>query len=311
MRKYGLLLGVLLLFAGISLAQDDLWHTNGSLEYNCTTLVAALGVIDDETPIDDLEFGDTPMVRSSDGESDLSLYEYIGTAVMVLLTENSDAEITTADIFAPAILACVEGDEVDSATSSDEDTDDSSTVSGETFNVVVEGNVNLRSCAETTCDIVGQTDDGQILTVVGEDGDWYEVETEDGTAFIASWLTTRGPDDVIPTDEIYEDERTGCRIAFDIKRGDMRLNIILAESGRNDVVVDLYRPNETNPLRVEGQLDKTFIDTGEPYVHQYYDFRVSYPMGVYQLEISYGGETSVLAWELETRGDYNIFVLCE
>jgi hypothetical protein len=195
----------------------------------------------------------------------------------------------------------------------DESSGDVSTTSSDEglFNVIVNGNVNLRSCADTGCDVVGQADNASLLTVVSEDGDWYEVQTDDGTAFIASWLTTRGPDDVIQVGERYSDIKTGCDIVFDIARGDMDINLILTGDNRNSVVVDLYRPNETNPLRVEGQLDKTFIDTGDPYIHQYYSFGLFWPLGIYQLEMQAGGETSMLAWELKDRGDYNIFVLCD
>jgi hypothetical protein len=309
MRKYLLLISILLVFAGIAYAQDNVWRESDGLEYNCTTLVEVLQLINEETPIDDISLGDAPLLRSSDNSTELSLYEYIGASVMTILTEDADAEITVAEIFAAAVSACIESDDEESSTSEEETT--SSSTSVEAFNVVVSGDVNLRSCGDTTCDVVGQAADGSILTVVGEDGDWYEVETDDGTAFIASWLTTRGPDEVISTDDVYRDAELGCAVAFDVRRGDMGITLILAGDDRNDVVADVYRPNETNPLRVAGQLDKTFIDTGEPYIQQYYSFNVSWPNGTYRLEITMDDETRILAWELETRGDYNIYVVCE
>lgn len=188
--------------------------------------------------------------------------------------------------------------------------------SGETFEVVVNGNVNLRSCAGTQCSTVGTAQNGSLLTVLdteeASDGVWYQVETDNGsTAYIAGWLTTRGPDQIIATDEAYTDLATLCIVAFDIKRGDQSMSIILAGDGRSGVVVDLFKPNQTQPVRVNAQYDKTFIDTGDPYIHQTYGWGEYWPTGVYQLEISRNGETSRLAWELEQQGDYNIFVYCQ
>jgi uncharacterized protein YgiM (DUF1202 family) len=186
------------------------------------------------------------------------------------------------------------------------------TTSVDKFPIVVNGDVNLRACAGTDCDILSIAEDGSLLTVIGIDGDWYQVELEDGTtAFIAASLTTRGPDAIISVDDYYTDPVTRCDVAFDMKRGDMNLNLILTGARQDEVVADLYRPNETRALRVEGQLDKTFIDTGDTYIHQYYNWNVSWPTGLYQLEIKLDDNVSKLAWELENTGDYNIFVICE
>jgi len=186
----------------------------------------------------------------------------------------------------------------------------------EQFSVIVNGNVNLRECAGTHCAVVGTATNGSVLTVLaaeqGTDGEWYLVRRNDGsTAYIASWLTTRGPDAMISTDEAYTDLATMCIVAFDIKRGNTDINVILAGDGRNQVIVDLFKPNQTTAVRVNAQYDKTFIDTGDPYIHQTYRWSEYWPTGVYQLEISRGGETTRLAWELERQGEYNIFVYCQ
>lgn len=196
------------------------------------------------------------------------------------------------------------GNEVESSAADGEDT----------FNVVVNGDVNLRECAGTQCVVVGQAVNGSLLTVLGtetaSDGDWYRVQTVDGIAYIASWLTTRGPDETISVDEPYLDELTGCGVSIITRRGDDDMRVILAESGRNEVLVDLYRPNQSRPVSVDAQYDKTFIDTGEPYIDQVYGFFESWPNGLYQLEISFGGATSRLAWNKEVAGEYVIYVLC-
>ncbi len=219
---------------------------------------------------------------------------------MILLSLNADTTITSDDIFKSAITACAN---VDSSSASNG--------TGATFNVVASGTANLRSCAGTNCSIVGKTTNGQILTVISTEGDWYEVQLDNGTAYISSSVTTPGPDAVIQTDQTYTDPKTGCMVAFDIKRGSSDISLILAGKHQDKIVADLYRPRENNPLRVEGQLDKTFTDTGDPYILQYYSFDVSWPKGVYQLTISINGQSSRLAWTLDTSGIYNIYIYCD
>jgi hypothetical protein len=98
---------------------------------------------------------------------------------------------------------------------------------------------------------------------------------------------------------------------FDVNRGDADLYVIISGESRDEVIVDIFRPSENSPLRVEGQLDKTFIDSGDPYIHQYYRYNIGWPMGLYNLQIDYGGETTKVAWQMEERGSYRIYVQCE
>jgi hypothetical protein len=302
MFKLFLITACMLFFVSGVFAQSDDWHasTDGALEYNCATyetLQEALGVGGQQLA----SAGDQLLARAGTTET-VSVHEYIGAYVLLLSEGTTDFEVTLDQVLADIAATCGNADTAATGATS---------VPIDSFSVVVNGNANLRSCAGTNCDVVGQAAPGELLTVVSQDNDWYEVQVDDGTAFIASFLVTRGPDEVISVDEAYFDARTGCTVAFDINRGDMDINIIIAGESRDDVVVDLYRPNESNPLSVEGQLDKTFIDTGDPYIHQYYSWNVGYPNGLYNLELSMDGNVSRLAWELETRGDYNIFVYCE
>jgi hypothetical protein len=234
----------------------------------------------------------------------LTFGEYVASGSMGVWVSNPDTPLTFDDLLSPANETC-------GADTSDTDSEETNASGEVLFTVVVSGNSNLRSCADTTCSLAGQASAGDVLEVIGQEGDWYEVITDDGTAFIASFLVTRGADQTIAVDEPYVDEATECIVVFDVKRGDMNMVIILSGEGRNEVVADLYRPNESAPLQVEGQLDKTFIDTGDPYIHQYYRFNMGWPKGLYNLEITRNGETSLLAWQLETTGNYNIFVHCE
>jgi uncharacterized protein YgiM (DUF1202 family) len=299
------ILTVFLLVFSVAHAQnsEDNWQkgSDGS-EYNCETLqglLTALGENDAEA-IGNL--GDELLFRSEDG-GEISVNTYVGSMVLQSFSEDSDAAVNADELFSAGSAACSE----------DTTTADTNTATAvDPFPIVVNGDVNLRSCAGTTCDVLQVAANGSLLTVIGTDGDWYQVELEDGTtAFISSSLTTRGPDAIVSVDDFYTDPETGCDIAFDVKRGDMSITLILAGRRQGEIIADLYRPNEIRPLRVEGQLDKTFIDTGETYIHQYYSWNVSWPNGVYQLEFKLDDTVRKLAWELEDRGIYNVFVMCE
>ena len=189
---------------------------------------------------------------------------------------------------------------------------DSSIPPGSTlFKVTVRSSVNLRDCGNTTCDLVGKTEAGDILDVIAEDGDWYEIRYERGTAFVAGWLTTRLPDALVETDASVLVPGTACIIAPNLKRGDMDINIIITGGRKDDVKVDLYRPDDENPMRVDGQLDKTFIDTGDTYIFQYYYWNTWFPTGIYTVQVEIDDQIQKVAWNVTERADYNVFVLCE
>lgn len=190
---------------------------------------------------------------------------------------------------------------------------------GDRFNVVPTSNVNLRGCASTTCDLVGSATTGQVIEVLAVDTDeqgreWYLFETDDGdTAFIAAWLTKQGPDIRLTQQEIeegYIDLNTSCVLAMNVSRGRNDMAFAITGSAYDDVYVDLYRPNEIYPLNVSGQYPKTFIDTGDMYIHQTY--YASFPAGVYTIEITgANGNTSVIEFDYQNTGDAMIYALCE
>lgn len=179
------------------------------------------------------------------------------------------------------------------------------------FNVVVNGNVNVRSCASTTCSIVGQATNGQVLPVLAEDGDWYEVQWESGTAFIASWLTTRGPDVYVDLTEGYLDPITGCSLFLRKNRGDTDLYLAISGERHSDVWVDVYRPNDTAPLDVAAQYDKTFIDTEEVYIQQTYYWGTWWPSGTYRVELTLDGKSSLIGFDFENGVEHLIYVYCD
>jgi hypothetical protein len=182
----------------------------------------------------------------------------------------------------------------------------------ERFNIVANTGVNIRSCAGTNCDVVRLTGNDEIFEVTGSEGDWYQISVDGGIGFISASLTTRGPNAVIrDIEEGFEDRETGCSIVASVNRGDADVQFIIYGEDRNDTLVDIIRPSDANPLRVEGQFDKTFTDTGEPYIQQYYRFNVSWPAGIYTIQIQYEGETRLYAWDKPDQGDFLIYVACE
>ncbi|MCY4063231.1 MAG: SH3 domain-containing protein [Chloroflexi bacterium] len=66
-----------------------------------------------------------------------------------------------------------------------------------TYYVTANPYVNIRSCAATSCEIVGSARRGEAITVIDDSGEWYEVQMENGeSAFIAGFLaSTKPPDD--------------------------------------------------------------------------------------------------------------------
>jgi len=179
------------------------------------------------------------------------------------------------------------------------------------FNVVVDGNVNVRDCGSTSCKVVGQATDGQVLVVVGQDNEWYEVEWGSDTAFIASWLTTRGPDVVVNLYEGYIDPETGCILMLNTRRGGSDLGLAISGKRRDEVLADVYRPGNNAPTRVDAQFDKTFIDTGQPYIHQSYYLTSWWPTGVYEIGLTLAGRSSRIGFNIPESGDHTIFVMCD
>jgi hypothetical protein len=302
MWKRILLVGMLSFLSVAALAED--WQEGtGGTEYDCDLLAQALEAVESDDPADMSALGRETFARTSSG-AEINLYEYMGlvAATVVQIPNNT---LTPDILFLAATNACNPEDSTTSNASS-------SNATGEVlFNVVVNDGANLRSCPGTNCDVVRQARAGEILAVLAVDGEWYQVEDEDGPAFIADFLVSRGPDVVIDVDEGYNDEELGCIIVFDIKRGDTDLNIVMAGKNQGDLVVDLFRPNTTTALPVEAQLDKTFIDTGDPYILQYYRYNTSWPLGDYKLEVELDGVSRLFGFAMEEKGDYTIHIYCD
>ena len=180
------------------------------------------------------------------------------------------------------------------------------------FKITVKSSINLRDCGGTDCEQVGKAQPGEIYDVVAEDGDWFEIRFERGTAFIAGWLTSRLPDSVAETGEQLYIFSARCVVVPDLSRSSsMDINVILTGDRQNDVQVDIYRPENDKPLPVNRQLDKTFIDTGGSYILQTYHWNTWWPTGVYTVDVKLGSQFEKIAWNVTERADYNLFVSCD
>jgi hypothetical protein len=293
-RKFACLFAMLFMIAGTAWAQNN----TGEIAFNCD-VVSALKSIIDSGDVVDVDLNDTIIGQNAAGDT-ISINDYISNSVVSLFSQDANTNINMNDIFAAANAAC-----------SPADANSTIQLGGvTTFSVIVSGNANLYTCADTSCDIVQAVTEGTPLTVVDVEGDWYQVQLADRTAYVASWFTTLGTDHVIQIDEPYLDENTGCTVAFNVQDGNMNIRIVIAGENRNMVFVDLYRPTEMQPLMIAGLLDKNFSDTGDPYIDQYYRDNVTWTDGMYLLEISLHNRTTKLGWELGTRGKYNILVHC-
>lgn len=302
MFKRLLLVGMLCFLSVAALAED--WQEGaGGTEYDCDLLVEALEAVEDDDPTAMAEIGQETFAITSGG-FEINLYEYMGlvAATVVKIPNNT---LTPDILFLSPLSAC---DSDDDPSASKPFSSDSGDVM---FNVVVNDGANIRACPGTNCDVVRQARAGEVLTVIAVEGEWYQIEDEEGPAYIADFLVSRGPDVMIDLDDGYEDEDLGCVILFDVKRGDPNVVIVIAGRNQEEVVVDLFRPNTTSPLTVEAQLEKEFTDTDEPYILQYYSYNTSWPMGLYNLEVTVDGVSRLFAWEMEDKADHAIHVYCD
>lgn len=69
-------------------------------------------------------------------------------------------------------------------------------------------NVNMRSCAATSCSVVTTVKPGEPVRVLGEDGDWYKVKVGTKTGYIAGFLLTNNKPSVKATQSSQQSHPT-------------------------------------------------------------------------------------------------------
>ena len=193
--------------------------------------------------------------------------------------------------FAEFHAICAAADDADTQTASTD------------FKVTVNQNVNLREGAGTSFSRVGQAKAGEILEVVAEDGDWYEVKFERGTAFIAGWLTTRLPDVTLSAndEDLYLLPGTTCGVRHTTRR-DRRTTIhpVLYGEASRRFEVDVYKPGAASPVPIyRSQYDSDTNGTYQRYSQWWGD-------GVYTFEVRSSGQTHRLGFVVD--GTYTHFL---
>ena len=119
--------------------------------------------------------------------------------------------------------------------------------------------------------------------------------------------------EVLAPDEYFLDRNTGCTFILDSEGLDDDLNLILAGDRRDEVEVEVFRP-DTNPgtdapLPVTGRIYDSAPDS-EPFIWQYYSADLVQGSALYRLLVVLDGNTSLLAWHMDLPGDQVIFITC-
>ncbi len=120
-----------------------------------------------------------------------------------------------------------------------------------------------------------------------------------------------GPVRVLETDVIYRDDHSGCDFMVQPEGMDADLNVVLAGDRRHAVRARVFQPGSPEiPLVWTGRLVRSFTDTGEPILVQYYRADDPWPAGLYQLEIELDGAATRVSWRLERTDNEIILVDC-
>lgn len=113
--------------------------------------------------------------------------------------------------------------------------------SQETFRISVNDVVNLRECAGTNCARIGLARPGNEYDVIGEDGDWYEISVEGGSAFIAGWLTTPlvdSPTGLLADFQFRSEEALAPLYGHTERTGTWWLNLERADGANTDIQIE-------------------------------------------------------------------------
>ena len=168
------------------------------------------------------------------------------------------------------------------------------------------------NCADRNCEKLRRVVLGEVLEVLGIQEDWYEVATDDGSAFVYNFHVVPGPYDIIQPDEQFV-LRSGTEcIIVPVTSGDeiSHVSILSAGPALNDMTVDLYRPLDDTVLKVEEEVKKTFTDNNQPYIIQRYHWNVKFPTGIYTIAITLDEATFRVGFKMEQEAAHIVHVYC-
>ena len=120
----------------------------------------------------------------------------------------------------------------------------------------------------------------------------------------------RGPV-MLELEESQHDPVTGCIVVLFPESADDDLDILLQGERREEVAARVLGPDERRPRPYDGRLNRTFADSDEPYVLQYYSANQGWPAGLYRLELELEGRVSEFGWHMESPRDQSLLILCD
>lgn len=106
--------------------------------------------------------------------------------------------------------------------------------------------------------------------------------------------------------------KPGCTVGKTMDRAaEMSVDVIIHGSKRHHVTVDVIPPGRGKELSVQTQYHKTFIDTGEPYIHQVYAWDTEWESGQYTITHRLSGKPAQReVVGLNGNGAHRVFVEC-
>ena len=116
---------------------------------------------------------------------------------------------------------------------------------------------------------------------------------------------------MLELEEAHHDPITGCIVVLFPLSADDDLDLLLQGERREEVAARVLGPDESRPRTADGRLDRTFADSDEPYILQYYSANQDWPAGLYRLELELEGQVSQFGWHMEAPRDQSLLILCD
>jgi hypothetical protein len=101
-----------------------------------------------------------------------------------------------------------------------------------------------------------------------------------------------------------------CKFVTDERRGELDVNVAISGDHRRDVWVDVFAPDQDEPLPVLAQYDKKFTDSGDDYIHQAYSSRYVTEAGQYRIEVKYRANTYTWKAQVDSNEAAYFYVDC-
>lgn len=197
--------------------------------------------------------------------------------------------------------------------------------------VIASQRLPLLACLDGSCEADEYLERGAALPVVDrvlqEDEQWYEVtrefkhyldvEAADATAFVPAEDVVSGPAGFIELEGDYailhEDHMPLCRI-HTLQGAKDRMLLVSLKSGPayEDMQVDIYKPFSESPLYVMRELEKTFKDSGLPYINLVFDWLDhGSQLGIYTVHLTLDSITYQFGMDLKEVAVYYFLIHCK